>query len=189
MNRHNKLSGQRPLSYTPVSPEEAVATLPVYDHLGMTEDQLLEITRGLWDCDPVLAKHADNIGRYERSIAEFTERAQQHYAEVQAIELEQDKLKAELRRLDTMRRETRGKAASMEFHAKLSADRIRQTLTSISKRRRQLYLAEAQRRLRQLGKELKLGRGSRAKRGLPTQVLPIEPLPTSPEDNENQTPS
>ena len=75
--------------------------------------------------------------------------------------------------LDTLRREARGQAVSYKFHAKLAFNRIREAGAAITKRRKQLYLSEAQRRLRALGKQLKISKGTRALAGKPTAVVPL----------------
>ena len=156
------------------SDEDILRALPIYDHLGMTEDQLATICRELWDCDPVIARHRDRITEREQAIVEFQRREDEHDAEVSRIENEENKLKAELRRLDTLKREVRGAAAGMRYHVKRSKDDIRVAESSIVKRKRQLYYNEAQKRLRALGKQLKLGRGGRAQNGHGSAVITHE---------------
>lgn len=83
-----------------------------------------------------------------------------------------DNLRADVKATETAIRHTHSLVQGMRYHRKLAGQRINQAHSAIDRRKRALYLAEARRRLGQLGKELKLGIGRRAAKNEGTAVLP-----------------
>jgi hypothetical protein len=144
---------------------------PIYPHLGITEAELVEICEALFADDPVLAKHLARAADFEVKILQYEEREREHHAEVDRLTGVEDDLRAEMKKIGTMKAETHGLIAGMKYHIKLAKERIKQCGTSRETRKRQLYMHEVRRRLGILGKELKLGIGGfRAGKGLGTAV-------------------
>jgi ribosomal protein L9 len=138
----------------------------------MTEEQLAVLCEELFAADPVLAKHLQAITDQEEKIVEYDRRSQARIEEIRVIEARLDELNAELRATTSQKGVLHGYVAHDKYHTKMATARIKQAHQSIEKRKRQLYLSEARRRLGVLGKELKLGIGGyRAGRGLGTVVV------------------
>lgn len=144
---------------------------PIYPHLGMTEAEFTNICEELFRADPVLAKHLQNITDLEAKIADYLNREAEHTTERRAMEEKLDTLRADVKALETAIRHTHSLVQGMKYHRKLAAQRINQAHSSIDRRKRALYLAEARRRLGQLGKELKLGMGRRVSKNEGTAVI------------------
>jgi len=158
--------------------------LPIYPHLGMTEAQLAEICEELFAADPVLAKYLQAIADYEANLLVYGQREQDYTAEINRLDARIDEINAELKATNTLRGDARGAAASNKYHIKMATVRLREVHTRMERRKKQLYLGEARKRLGALGKELKLGIGGyRAGRGLGTAVVDKKPT-----QHENQSP-
>jgi chromosome segregation ATPase len=144
---------------------------PIYPHLGMTEDELAGICEELFTGDMVLQSRIEAITDYESKIAHYEERVTDHHKEVNRLEDRIDEINAELKAASRMKAETHSLIAGMKYHIKVATARIKTAHNSIERRKRQLYLSEARRRLSSLGKELKLNIGRRAAKGLGAAVI------------------
>lgn len=132
---------------------------PVYEHLGMTEVEMAQICDALFADDGPLLKHQSRIETLQFNIEDYAKREEGFVGQVRDFEAREDELRAELKKIATMKAEMHGLVAGMKYHQKLAKHRIRETETQIDKRKKQLYLHEARRRLSMIGKELKLNRG------------------------------
>lgn len=146
--------------------------LPIFPHLGMTEEELGTICEEIFRSDPVIARYLERIEHLAKLASEHDARVHELTKELNGIEGQEDELKAKLKHLDTLRRELHGNIAHTKYHSMLAVTRSTQSEKAIEKRKRQLYLDEAKRRLRLLGKELKLGIGTRSKQG--TGIIDIK---------------
>lgn len=146
--------------------------LPIYPHLGMTEDQLAEICEELFLADPVIAKWLQSQVDYRAKIENYHERERNFELDIDKLVEQIERLTGEIRALDEQKRVIRGAIANMVYSRKMADCRIREADKSIEKRKRQLYLSEARRRLAALGKEMKLGIGTGSSRGTIIRDVP-----------------
>ena len=151
-------------------------SLPIFPHLGMTEEAFDAICQELFDADPVLAGHKTREVEYLQKSRDYEQRITALKEEVNRFDLEAAELEGRLKAITRQKRETLGQVASYTHHIKIAGSRAREAVVSHARRQKQLYMSEARRRLGRLGKELKLGVGGyRAGRGRGTEIIDKEP--------------
>lgn len=147
-----------------------LALLDKYPYLDLTVTDLEQ----LFADDPLVIKHRERIRELEAKQLEYDARIAETHKQIEALLDQRTTLQAALRSNDTETRETRGRLNSDKYHLTLTGRRIEERGQSIAKRHKLIFRQEVNRRLARMGRELKLGLGRRAQKGLGTDVVEID---------------
>ena len=134
------------------------------DYVQLSEEEVL----GLFQTDAPIAQARRRIVEQQEKIREYAERDEQHRAAIDKLDDEEMDLLAQIKVLDTQRREIKGLIEGNRYHAKLAERRILQSEMKIAQREKKVVQHELEKRLKTIGRELKQNVGLRAiRRGYP----------------------
>lgn len=143
-----------------MSHNEAIKNLleSTQDYIQLSEEEVL----ALFKTDAPINEARFRIEELRALIVKLGERDEAIKMEIDKLDDDETTLRAQIKALDTQRRELKGLIAGNRYHKILSRKRISEREQAISRREKQIVQYEIEKRLKVIGRTLKANVGKRA---------------------------